>query len=263
MRELISEPGPKLTEKDIRDLELCLGSSLPSDYRKFLIEYNGGTPSSPLYKHKRIIEISTFLSVARGSVDDISQVREYVSDTVDVGRYLPVARTYAGNLFFLGLHCGKVFFWEHDQPPNESEFDTLILLENSFASFLGHLSQRPVSNNRVDEVGREGDRNDLLVLIESGASLVNEFGHSVCEAAAKSNNVAVVAEWLNQGRDIGNSLHFAAMNGQFGVVDFLISKGYDINRINDKKQTPLDLSLWDPELISQIRARGGKRFSEL
>jgi hypothetical protein len=38
--------GPRVTERQVRDLEDQLGTTFPEDYRRFLLEVNGGKPAS-------------------------------------------------------------------------------------------------------------------------------------------------------------------------------------------------------------------------
>jgi hypothetical protein len=40
----IKDHGPELSESDISDLEKRLSAMLPKDYRRFLLEFNGGRP---------------------------------------------------------------------------------------------------------------------------------------------------------------------------------------------------------------------------
>lgn len=44
----ISEVGPSLSEQDVVDLEDLLEVTLPSSYRKFLLQFNGGIPTPDL-----------------------------------------------------------------------------------------------------------------------------------------------------------------------------------------------------------------------
>src|SRR5436190_13389301 len=42
--EEVLDRGPRLSEKDITEFEQIIGSTLPADYRTFLLATNGGEP---------------------------------------------------------------------------------------------------------------------------------------------------------------------------------------------------------------------------
>jgi len=118
--------------------------------------------------------------------------------------------------------------------------------------------------------------------------------------SAEGGNIKVVSKYLDAGQDLntqgyqGTALHYAAKNGQYEMVKFLISKGADVNTrtewsnftplhiaaspvinvgakvaellidegadINAKNldgETPLDLAD-DPKILDLLRKRGGK-----
>jgi hypothetical protein len=60
MNYCIDEPGPSLSEEGFRAFEVRHGISFPADYRRFMLEYNGGMPEPDHFVSKEGLEAQIF-----------------------------------------------------------------------------------------------------------------------------------------------------------------------------------------------------------
>ena len=143
MRPRIENQGPELAESDIRSLEARLGRSLPADYRRFLLETNGGVPvprdiETPGAAQQWSINVLLGLSRMIAS-SNIASVLDDICDTVPPG-YLPVAVGDGGEIILLaidGANVGSVVLWQWQEDDLSSRQRHLYPLAGSFRKFLG------------------------------------------------------------------------------------------------------------------------------
>ena len=123
--------------------EKSLGCSLPEDYRSFLIEHNGGTPSKYLVCWPGSSEPSEVWNDSLGLHDGptysrldfvFEGIKEYLPNGV-----IPFASDPGGNYFCIGVageYAGKVYFWDHERSDDD---ENISLLSESFAEFAAGL----------------------------------------------------------------------------------------------------------------------------
>jgi len=130
-------------------LEARLGTSLPEEYRQFLLEFNGGRPSPACFRLASRTGpysdsvVDWFLSVHDADESNIGTVLSWLE-----GRrpraLLPIAIDPGGNYVMLGIDGdvrGKVYFWDHDrEPQNEQDWSNIDLIADSFDAFLRGLT---------------------------------------------------------------------------------------------------------------------------
>lgn len=100
---------------------------LPADFRHFLAQHDGARPSNsvlPLTSGsaniREFVPASEILELA-GSVDGFSPEN------------IPIARDDSGNLLYISLNDGHIYFWDHEvEGPDEKVSD-------SFADFIAKL----------------------------------------------------------------------------------------------------------------------------
>ena len=88
--------------------------------------------------------------------------------------------------------------------------------------------------------------------------------------AAADGNLKAVKSGLSSGVDINSqdpkngytALHLAASNDKKIIVKLLVESGAEINKLNLRKQTPLDLSSTE-STDKYLRKHGGKLAAEL
>ena len=136
------------SEEMMNQLEARVGFTLPSDYRKFMSEFNGGRP-----------EPSGFVFVTADGKSD-SAVRYFLtlddreerytnqefldrySDRIPQ-RMLPIACDSFGNLVLLDAgakSAGAVCFWDHEKETmDDPTWDNVAVVAPSFSEFVNAL----------------------------------------------------------------------------------------------------------------------------
>lgn len=145
--------GP-LDETALSAIERRFEIRLPSDYRAFLVRYNGGEPETPFYPceedESEGIFIEQFLSVSPPSdlmdeIDDFESTLELLQGGFGLPESLvPVARGESEDVICLavsGEDCGTVYLWYLV----EGGFDEshLTPLATSFVEFVRRLEADP------------------------------------------------------------------------------------------------------------------------
>jgi SMI1 / KNR4 family (SUKH-1) len=124
---------PTLTEDTLKAVEKKYSFQLPADYRKFLLENNGGFPSP---------NCATFTEDGRKTASDvfcyfaIGDKRPWASMEWHLDTFaprlpkdtIPIARDSCGNLWLLAVgnkNAGSVFFWDHGSFATFDETDLI------------------------------------------------------------------------------------------------------------------------------------------
>jgi hypothetical protein len=142
--EIESAPGP-LDEVALARFEKALGSTLPADYRHFLLEYNGGSPRPGTFafveRGRRTESVVQFFLVVGphkhyGFDKTLRNLRAegFPSDL------LPIAEDPGGNFVCMALKGpdrGKLYFWDHEDPADDAS--RMPLVAESFTAFLAGL----------------------------------------------------------------------------------------------------------------------------
>ena len=115
-------------EADLRGLEAKVGTRLPEDYRRFLLQHDGGEPEPNEFAIPGADNDSganEFMSVR--------QIREEIEQYSHrfPRRMIPIAFAEGGNLVFLALDDGQVLFWDHEL----EAANPLFALAPSFEAF--------------------------------------------------------------------------------------------------------------------------------
>jgi cell wall assembly regulator SMI1 len=149
LRIRIHEPDRPATEEQVAALEARFEAKLPSAYREFLIEYNGGRPRPDRFKVTNTITgrtqddvVAWFKSLDPESPECIHETLDILGERLAPG-LVPFARDPGGNHLCLSLRkqdYGKVYFWDHECiSDDEAEPNPTYPLADSFESFLAGL----------------------------------------------------------------------------------------------------------------------------
>lgn len=116
---LISKFDTNNIENKILQFEQEYGISLPSQYRKFLMKYNGGyTPKTDFTVGDDSSSIRGIYGI--GEVDlslDNSYISEYIPEWINQG-FFPVTTDYFGNNIVMGIgkeNEGAIYFSDHEE----------------------------------------------------------------------------------------------------------------------------------------------------
>lgn len=121
-------------------LEIRLGTSLPQQYRDFLLAQNGGLPDLPEFEVPNWGEsiVNVFYGVGIGGVYDLAAVLNRLDDVIPIDHVIPIGDDPGGNQICLGIKdefFGKIYFWVHDVM-DEDEVRPLIEVAPSFEAFV-------------------------------------------------------------------------------------------------------------------------------
>lgn len=133
-----------LSLEELTDFENTNQIELPEDYKKFLLDYNGGKPLKAKLKTPATV-VTYILGMHNGDY--------YASLYKHINQFLnrlplstfPIATDPFGNLFIMSLHpdnYGQVFFWEHEGEPEVQDghyVDNVSYVALSFADFIKKL----------------------------------------------------------------------------------------------------------------------------
>lgn len=133
----------RIDESEVIDLEMIIGTKLPTSYRDFLIENNGGIPDENEFD---IIECKNSSGVERFmSVGQIKSVKKRLKDRFPVNS-LPIANTENGN--YICIVTGEnegIYFWDHELEVYYSAWKNMIFLCKDFKDFLKMLRKFDIS----------------------------------------------------------------------------------------------------------------------
>lgn len=101
---VMDDPGPLCVEMDLTTLEFAHSTQLPEDYRRFLLQWNGGTPRrAGIPLSEGIDAIRAFYSVgATSPMFDLSQ-RNVALRGIVPGNHLAIGVTQSQALLVLAL----------------------------------------------------------------------------------------------------------------------------------------------------------------
>lgn len=144
MLEIINEYG-RLYEIELSDFEKTNIIRLPEDYRKFLLEFNGGSPI-----RKNNLRPSTNVNYILGMHNgpyyaSLYKHIEMFKNRLPVSTF-PIATDTFGNLFIMSLHkqnYGYIYFWDHEGEPEYQDghnTDNCSFVAYSFSEFINNLN---------------------------------------------------------------------------------------------------------------------------
>lgn len=148
---LISKFDTAGVAEKISQLEEQYAITLPSQYKMFLLRYNGGlTPETFFRANKVESDVRAFYGV--GNV-------EYSLDSADLNEwtkrnYFPIACDSFGNEILIGISeasYGEVFFWDH-------ELSKTQMIANDLKTFVKSCKSRKINPNAKKSIAeREAD----------------------------------------------------------------------------------------------------------
>ena len=186
---------------------------LPDDYKKFLLEHNGGAPVPSTNKTPE-----TFVQWIYGIHQEDWASLEWKIEIYDErmpSNTLPIASDPGGNQFLLSLRpdsYGEIWFWDHE---NESEtnareyFDNIRKSASSFSDFINDLYEY------IDPNETQQDRIEALMhLINSGYDInsTDEYGRTLIENASIANKIEIVKILIEKKARKNNALALAIQN---------------------------------------------------
>ena len=147
----IEEPGKKIEESDIDKYCRIIGKKIPGDYRRFLLEYNGGRPEPDYFEIENHFEgegnVAWFFRI-ESPVEATDLVWCYISirDHI-IGGYVPIAYSASSDEILLSLRSenfGEVWWYDNKRLwEGATGNDLYFKLADSFSDFLAKFKERP------------------------------------------------------------------------------------------------------------------------
>lgn len=151
MLEHVKDCGRKLTEANISELEKRLGVNLLSEYKSFLLKYNGGIPIP------RAFPIEGLKNNPHGVVQEFLGIDcELESSNLDwnhevmrgrlPSNLFAIACDDGGDLICISLYgndAGSVVFWDRHQETNKPTYLNVYPIAKSFTEFIEGLQPLP------------------------------------------------------------------------------------------------------------------------
>jgi len=144
----IVDPHRPTSNQEIDLFEKDLNIKLPTEYRNWLLKFNGGSPRPRVFEFRLDGEeasscVAWFYAIDEGRINNLRKTIEVfkLNDVRMPVDLLPIACDPGGNQICLGYqgdNLGKVFFWDHEQECG-GEYDNCYLIANSFNEFLANL----------------------------------------------------------------------------------------------------------------------------
>lgn len=136
--------GGTATSSDVERLEATIGAPIDDDYRKFLTQYDGGTPEPNIFPvgSDNDADVSQFIPVR-----DIPSLIPTLAHLP--ARAFPVAHAAGGNFIIINsTEGGAVYFWDHELS------DHPVKLADRFNQFLQQMTpfdinSVPIPNAKV------------------------------------------------------------------------------------------------------------------
>lgn len=237
---------PRLSLEYIKKYEKECSISLPYPVIELLQEVSGGEFDDRALFSSGDLElvIRGFCSISVNHLYDISDCIEI--DDEPRPTWIPFAYTYSGDYI---VYDDAVFFWNH-------ESGILKEICSNIAEFINNLSFSSQISDFDHLCG-------YASLDEMMTSHFTDKYDKFMENAAKCGNLLLVKQCVEKQMPVGKSLRFAAMNGNWEILDYLLETGYDLNAKDDSCKTVLDWLEWKPSYFNEVRLRGGRLSSEL
>lgn len=152
---VIEDKRPPAPPDLLEAFEAELGGKLPADYRRFLLASNGGNVGGAYWFHgptpagkEADAGVGSIGGFRRKSCPTLRQMRDCYKGRIPAP-LLWIMDDPFGNAICLGIagkQRGQMYFWDHENEPDEEEWDgsvetagNLLLLANSFTDFVAGL----------------------------------------------------------------------------------------------------------------------------
>lgn len=243
---------------EVMQFEAFIGYSLPSDYRDFIVECNGGIPACQFFPDAEnpIAVVDLLFPI---NTDLILEEIEAFPFCLEKN-LLPIG-SGGGDYLFLGLLDGCVYHWDHEECLTvDVSREELTFLSASFREFFSGLNCDTDDGRseigEIEMIAKSGDLRRLEEFLDRNhIDSRNRAGRTVAAEAARYGNLDVLKKCIELGADRRGLLHRAVIgSGREDVVEYLLNLGLGINDLNEKGKRPLFYC--HPELRDYLIYRG-------
>jgi hypothetical protein len=158
----IKKSRQSISEEDLNKAAKKISKKLPTEYRSFLLQHNGGRPADELSGFEiewndesadecwsydfGIIDFFNFITFDEDNSESVNFFRCYRNYKRRIpGNTIPIGYDPGGNLILIGLgeeNQGKIYFWlleAERQSSDEPEYLNVGFVANSFNEFMDSL----------------------------------------------------------------------------------------------------------------------------
>lgn len=134
----------KLSPHEISKFELQYNITLPTKYKEFLLESNGGAPEPSVFvipDEPGISCINGLYGIYTGDYEDVGENMEVFKGRMPEG-FIPIGDDPGGNQICLGInkeYFDNIYFWDHEEESNEPDMSNMYFLANNIYEFLDKL----------------------------------------------------------------------------------------------------------------------------
>ncbi len=251
MTPQIKQLGAKLEEKTLAEFERKHGFLLPTTYRAFLLQHNGGTPEPSSYCRKRskkpTEECRYFYGLQSGrnyaEMEDALETYLGEDEARIPRRLLPIAEDSFGNLICLSIRgddVGKVFFWHHEEEEDQKRTKTgdvndaaISLIADSFDAFLTQFAES--KEDRKAKLARctwhdliaAGDRVGVEAWLDAGGDMSERDSsdfHTPISLAMAEKQQEIVDLLLDRGLEPNEALEAAANAANWPFMKLIVER---------------------------------------
>ena len=131
--------GPLIPLQALTELEQNLSVTLPEDYKRFLLAFNGGYPEHEAFNYdgNKSFAIQRFYPLTDDDVIRVDLLRDAYGDSV--ADLLQIGISSFGDPLCLAvgaIHHGSVWWYNHEYDPDDDPHNGLTELAPTFEDFL-------------------------------------------------------------------------------------------------------------------------------
>ena len=145
----IEKITPPINENDLNEQEKYFKCKFPEDYKKFLLEYNGGIPERDIVSFTEKDEITEnyielILGICNEYAYSLKRKNNMFHNRIPSNTII-IASDPGGNLFLMSIRgddYGTIYFWDHEEEVcegQEPDYSNLIFVAKSFTDLLNNL----------------------------------------------------------------------------------------------------------------------------
>jgi len=233
MTVMITDAGSPLTAEELEKFEAHLQVRLPEEYRRFLLEYNGGRPEPNLFTFQDQEDGSDCHYLLGLNGTDGFDLRPFIEthkDRLPAGLFT-IAYDSLGNLICLSTRkedAGKIYFWDHQTHGKQGQAPTLVA--ENFETFLNGFKSETQSilehnfgqesqeeQDEIERIINQKDINALKDLLKEGYDLeaVDDNYLTLLDRVTIAGDLNMVKLVVARGAKVDDALEIARDNAQF------------------------------------------------
>ena len=141
-----NETNKYLSQLDLNNIEEKIGFNFPADYKRFLLQFNGGKPEKEVFNminNSSIVD--RFFGFCENEYRNALRYYGVVYNKRIPSNTFPIGKDPGGNLILIsisGSDYGKIYFWDHNweaEEGREPDYSNLTLIADSFDEFVNNL----------------------------------------------------------------------------------------------------------------------------